>query len=65
MTGWGLYFLAISTREQSLGAPGLTVLVAVKTMVGAAATVLGILVIAERLLTDDQGRKDYRAATLR
>ncbi len=65
MTGWGLYFLAISTRDQSLTGPGLTVLVAVKTMVGAATAVLGILVVAERLLGDHQAREDYRAAALR
>ena len=50
MTGWGLYFLAISTRDPSLTGPGLTTLVAVKTTVGGAAAVLGILVVAERLV---------------
>jgi hypothetical protein len=50
MTGWGLYFLAVTTRDRSLTGPGLTALVAVKTMVGAATAVLGILVVAERLL---------------
>jgi hypothetical protein len=65
MTGWGLYFLAISTRDQSLTGPGLTVLVAVKTMAGAAAAVLGILVVAERLLGGHQAREDDRATALR
>jgi len=65
MTGWGLYFLAISTRDQSLTGPGLTVLVAVKTMVGAAAAVLGILVVAERLLGDHKAREDDPATALR
>jgi hypothetical protein len=65
MTGWGLYFLAISTRDQALTGPGLTALVSVKTIVGAAAAVLGILVVAERLLGDPQLREDYRATALR
>jgi hypothetical protein len=50
MTAWGLYFLAISTRDPSLTGPGLTLLVAVKTLVGASAAVLGILVVAERFV---------------
>lgn len=65
MTGWGLYFLAISTRDPSLTGPGLTALAAMKTTVGAAAAVLGILVAAERLLGDHQTGQDYRAPALR
>ena len=65
MTGWGLYFLAISARDPSLTGPGLTVLAAVKTTAGAAAAVLGTLVVAERLLGDHQTREDSRATASR
>ena len=56
MTAWGLYFLVISTRDQSLTGPGLTRLVAVKLMGGAATAVLGSLVAPARRLGDHQDR---------
>ncbi len=67
MVTWGLYLLTIATNDPSLTSPGMNLAVAVKVMVGAAAAVLGLIVVAERVgtrpATDDD--RSYLATALR